>query len=314
MLLSGYFAQKAEFRLSRLIKLYVQVWLYSAVIGFLAYFIGIYPAEEFSFHYVLTLIFPITMGHYWFMSAYVFMYILMPLIGAGLRSMSKKQMQAAIVLLLLFNCILKSVIPARLEMDAQGYDCLWYLCMFVIGLYIGRFGVQVMSAVQGAILYIAGVVLTIGELMLLHLVYIRTGSFEHIMKISIEYNHIFPVLASIGLFIMFTKIKVTSKISTVILKIAPYTLGVYLLHENLAVRYEWQKWLGVEKISSVPGLIGWTVAAVAAVFIIGVAVDFVRAKLTNAAYKLLENFKIYRVLKEKIKSVDELFKVRRQEM
>jgi surface polysaccharide O-acyltransferase-like enzyme len=314
MLLSGYFAKKAEFKLSRLVRLYVQVWLYSVVIGFLAYFIGIYPAEEFSVHYVLTLIFPITMGHYWFMSAYVLMYILIPLLGAGLRSMNRKQMQAAIILLLLFNCILKSVIPARLEMDAQGYDCLWYLCMFVIGLYISRFGAQITRASQGAALYIAGVALTFGELMLLHLVYVRTGSFGHIMKISIEYNHIFPLIASLGLFTMFININLKGKISDIILKLGPYTLGVYLLHENIAVRYEWQKWLGAERINSVTALLLWTAAAVITVFAAGIAIDFVRAKLTSGADKLLEHLKIYRALKEKIKSVDELFKVRRQEM
>jgi peptidoglycan/LPS O-acetylase OafA/YrhL len=223
-------------------------------------------------------------------------------------------MQAAIILLLLFNCILKSVIPARLEMDAQGYDCLWYLCMFVIGLYISRFGAQITRASQGAALYIAGVALTFGELMLLHLVYVRTGSFGHIMKISIEYNHIFPLIASLGLFTMFININLKGKISDIILKLGPYTLGVYLLHENIAVRYEWQKWLGAERINSVTALLLWTAAAVITVFAAGIAIDFVRAKLTSGADKLLEHLKIYRALKEKIKSVDELFKVRRQEM
>jgi surface polysaccharide O-acyltransferase-like enzyme len=186
--------------------------------------------------------------------------------------------------------------------------------MFVIGLYISRFGIKITRASQGAMLYIAGVALTFGELMLLHALYVRTGSLEHIMKISIEYNHIFPVIASLGLFTMFINININGKISNIILKLAPYTLGVYLLHENLAVRYEWQKWLGADRIKSVPGLFLWTAAAVVTVFAAGVTVDFVRAKLTAGLDKILEHLKIYRVLKEKIKSVDELFKVRRQEM
>ena len=38
--------------------------------------------------------------------------------------------------------------------------------------------------------------------MLLHLFYQRTGSLELILKIPYEYNHIFPFLASVGLFFL----------------------------------------------------------------------------------------------------------------
>jgi hypothetical protein len=234
----------------------------------------------------------------------------MPLFGMGLRSMSKKQMQAALILLLLFNCILKSVIPARLEMDGQGYDFMWYLCVFLIGAYIGKYGTWFINVMQGAILYVAGAALTFVELMVLHTVYIRTGSLEHIMKISIEYNHIFPLMASIGLFEIFTNININKyrNFSGFILKIAPYTLGVYLLHENLAVRYEWQKWLGAEKIDSVSGLIAWTVAAVLVVFTAGVLADMLRAWFTAAADKALSHLSLYRKIKDKIKSADMLFR------
>jgi hypothetical protein len=234
----------------------------------------------------------------------------MPLFGMGLRSMSKKQMQAALILLLLFNCILKSIIPARLEMDGQGYDFMWYLCVFLIGAYIGKYGTWFINALQGAILYVAGVVLTFAELMALHTVYIRTGSLEHIMKISIEYNHIFPLMASIGLFEIFTNININKyrNFSGFILKIAPYTLGVYLLHENLAVRYEWQKWLGAEKIDNVPGLIVWTVVAVIVVFTAGILADMLRACFTASADKALSHLSLYRKIKDKIKSADMLFR------
>lgn len=39
--------------------------------------------------------------------------------------------------------------------------------------------------------------------MLLHLFYLKTGSLELILKIPYEYNHIFPFLASLGLFCLF---------------------------------------------------------------------------------------------------------------
>lgn len=112
--------------------------------------------------------------------------------------------------------------------------------------------------------------------MLLHLFYQRTGSLELILKIPYEYNHIFPFLASVGLFCLFLDSDIRGKIGSVAVKIAPYTLGVYLLHENLGVRYAWQKWLGSDRIDGAVSLLLWTVIAVIVVFVLGILVDVIR--------------------------------------
>ena len=72
MMISGYFLCESSFKLSRLLTLWLQLWLYSVGIGVLAAVTGIVPAAEVSTHYYLTLLFPVTMGHYWFLTAYVF--------------------------------------------------------------------------------------------------------------------------------------------------------------------------------------------------------------------------------------------------
>ena len=64
MMISGYFLCESSFKLSRLLTLWVQLWLYSVGIGVLAAVTGIVPAAEVSTHYYLTLLFPVTMGHY----------------------------------------------------------------------------------------------------------------------------------------------------------------------------------------------------------------------------------------------------------
>ena len=85
MLLSGYFLCQADFKLSRLFRLYLQLWMYSAGVGLLAAVTGFVPASEVDTHYYLSLLFPVSMGHYWFMTAYIYLYILLPFIGKTLR-------------------------------------------------------------------------------------------------------------------------------------------------------------------------------------------------------------------------------------
>ena len=91
-------------------------------------------------------------------------------------------------------------------------------------------------------------------------------------------------------------------------RIAPYTLGVYLLHEYLGVRYAWQKWLGVELFDGVLPLLLWTVLVVVVVFVLGILVDFVRKAICDGLHKIFLHIRSYRSLTEKIRDVDTMFK------
>ena len=223
--------------------------------------------------------------------------------------MTKQQFQVALVLLFTTFCLLKSVLPFRLEEDGKGYDCLWYLCAFCAAAYLRRFGIPFLQKKSRALLlYLIGIFGTFGEAMLLHLFYLKTGSLELILKIPYEYNHIFPFLASVGLFCLFLDSRIQGIIGGVAVKIAPYTLGVYLLHENLGVRYAWQAWLGTKVISNVWQLLAWTMLAVIVVFVLGILVDFVRKTICDGLHKTCLHIRPYRRLIEKIQAVDTMFK------
>ncbi len=308
MMISGYFLCTSSFKISRLLQLWLQVWMYSVVVGLIAAFTGILPATEVDTHYYLTLLFPISMGHYWFMTAYVFLYLLLPLIGAGIRKMTKEQMQLTLILLLAVFCLTKTILPVRLEKDGQGVDCLWYVCVFVTAAYIRRFGVKFLESKARALgLYIAACLAIMAEAFVLRAIYLRTGSLERLLKISLEYNHLFPFLASVGLFVFFLKVKASGRIAGFFVKIAPYTLGVYLLHENEGVRYAWENWLFADKVNSVGGLLLGTIVAVACVFACGIIVEWLRTFLLGKAHKMLGKLGWYGRLFDRITAMDQQF-------
>ena len=310
MLISGYFLSASSFKLSRLIGLWLQLWFYSVCFGLAGAIIGLPAETALDTHYFLTLLFPVSMGHYWFITAYIFLYILLPFVGRAVRQMSRQQLQAAIGLLLLVFCLMKSVLPVRLEMDKLGYDCLWYLCVFLTAAYIRRFGIPFLEKEgRGIVLYIVCCLLIFSGTMGLRAVYLRTGNLGLMLKWFYEYNHILPFFASVGLFMAFLKLRVKGGFGTFVTKIAPYTLGVYLLHENLGFRYRWQNWLGAARISSVPELLAGTAAAVVCVFACGILVDMVRNVLTRGLDRLLGGLGFYKVIKNKITKADELLRV-----
>ena len=308
MFISGYFLCTSSFKLSRLLKLWLQVWLYSVGFGLIGMMTGVMTEISVDTHFFLTLLFPVWMEHYWFMTAYIFLYLLLPFIGIALRHMTKQQLRSTVIMLLIVFSVIKSVLPLRLEMDAKGYDCIWYLCVFAVAAYVRRFGIPALEKKgRGILLYVVCVLLIFGGTMALRMVFLKTGSLGRMTGMCMEYNHILPLLAALGLFYAFLKLDFKGKIADVIVKIAPYTLGVYLLHENFGLRYTWQRWFGADKVSGVLSLLLHTILAVVAVFAVGILVDMLRALLMKGIHGVLLRAKGYRRLMDGLKVADDVF-------
>lgn len=319
MLISGYFLCTSSFKVSRLLQLWLQIWFYSMAFGLLGALTGALSGTAFDFHYLLTLLFPITMDHYWFLTAYVFLYLLLPFVGTAVKKMTKQQLQIAIGLLLGAFCAAKSILPVRLETDQKGYDCLWYLCVFLTAAYLRRFGVPFLEKKRrGAMLYAGGCLLIFAGTFLLREVNLRTGRMEMLLKVCLEYNHVLVFLAAVGLFAAFCRLRIQGKPAKIISGIAPYTLGVYLLHENLGLRYSWQNWLGAKTLAAgmaesagdlgaVCGLLLGTGLAAAAVFFCGIVTDMGRKWIFDRLHGILLKIGLYRRLTEKAKRADQMF-------
>lgn len=311
MLLSGYFLCTSSFKLSRLIQLYLQVWFYSAGVGVLCLLTGIFPRAELTVHDLLTMAFPVSMGHYWFITAYVFLYLLLPFLSGTVQRMTREQMRLAIGILLFFFCLLKTVLPVRLEMDGVGYDYIWYLCVFLTAAYIRRFGAAFLKKCNHSfLLYLLGVLGIFGLTMVLRQVYLITGSMGRMITMALEYNHLFPFLASLGLFGVFLHLEIKGITSVIVNKIAPLTLGVYLLHENIGLRYVWQNWLGAVQViaaESVFTLLLCTLGAVALVFTVGILVEWLRSFFMGRAHRLFLKVGLYRRIATAIGRADKIF-------
>ena len=80
---------------------------------------------------------------------------------------------------------------------------------------------------------------------------------------------------------MFINMNISTEgiIAKVIYKVSPYTLGVYLLHEQIDMRYLWPQWLGASAEGNVFLLLIRCLLAVIIVFVIGIVVDIIRSKV-----------------------------------
>lgn len=290
MLISGYFLVESGFKPGRLAELVCQVLFYSLLIPLVLMAVGLLDPGQLTVYRLLQYLFPNQMVHYWFITAYVVMYLFAPVLAAGVKQLSQKQLGATILLLLCFFSVSKSVLPVQLEMDNLGYDGLWFLCVFLVAAYMRLYGIPFLQkGKRAALCYLGCCLLIYGLAMGVRLFYLKTGHLGNFIHAPYDYNHILNLFAAISLFYAFSNWKLSGEglVGRVILRVAPYTLGVYLLHEHIELRNLWPHWLGATLECSPWLLVIRAVGSVILVFVIGILVDMVRGMLFTAGKKLL---------------------------
>ncbi|MDE6675856.1 MAG: acyltransferase, partial [Acetatifactor sp.] len=282
MLISGYFLVESGFKPGRLAELICQVLFYSLLIPLVMMAVGVLKPGQLTIYRLLQYLFPSQMIHYWFITAYIIMYLFAPVLAAGVKQLGRRQLEIILVLLLLFFSVSKSVLPVQLEADNQGYDGLWFLCVFLVAAYMRLYGLDFLRKGKRALLcYLAGCLLIYGLTMGVRLVYLRTGRLGNFIHAPYDYNHLLNLFAAIGLFYAFSNWKLSGEgmAGRIILRIAPCTLGVYLLHEHIELRTLWPLWLGATSECSPLALVIRALGSVLLVFAVGILVDMARGTL-----------------------------------
>lgn len=291
MLISGYFLISSKFKIGRLLEIILQTVFYSAGSFVLFLLLGKVSLEGMNVYNFLDYFLPIHMETYWFISAYVIIYMLLPLITNGVQTMSDRQFQGLILLLLIYECVVKSILPVRMVTDKSGYSFLWYLILFLVGARIRLYGFRIVkTAKRGWFVFLAGTVLILAEIFVLSQIQEKTGRLKEMTTVSLDYNHILVFLAAVGIFAAFLHAKpLGEKFGRVVCLLSPYCLGVYLLQESPVMRYMWQDWFGLREAMEKPVHVFLlrVLGGVVAMFVLGVCVDALRSFLFRGVTKLV---------------------------
>ena len=293
VLITGYFMCNSEFKISRVVKILGQVLWYSILVPIVFILVGAVDISSFGVYEVLQVIFPVHMLQYWFVTGYVVLLLLSPFLNAGIKQLSQKQLLLATALLVAYEALPKSVLPVVFVTDNAGYNVFWLVCMYLIGAYIRKYGIPFFSNFKRSFLsYIVGSLAIFASLIVMRMVYFRLDAFGDNINFGYDYNHILCIFASIALFYTFLHISIPEgKFSKLVVAVAPYTFGVYLLHEHMFIRTEWVKWLNVSSSDSILMLIVNLVWKCLLVLVVGLFADFVRTQIFNLCGKLFRKEK-----------------------
>ena len=297
MLISGYLLVESGFKPGRLIELLCQVLFYTLLIPMILLAAGILEPGYFNVYHLLRDVLPVQMEQYWFVTAYVIMYLFSPVLGAAAKSMSREQLRNTIIGLLLFFSVSKTVLPVELAVDKAGNDGIWFLCVFLIAAYVRLHGIPYFDSGKGVkkglICYSVGVLGIFVLTFFVRFIYMKTGSLDHFIKVGFDYNHVLNLLAAFGLFQAFLHWNISgdSKIAKVICKWAPYSFGVYLCHEQIEIRYLWPEWIGAAGDGNVLVMMIRCIGSVVLVYAVCSVIDMVRAYIFNGIRKIIHKIR-----------------------
>lgn len=289
VLISGYFLVESTFRIKKLFSLIIQVAFYS--LGIYSTLV-IFGLISFSASGYVQAIFPVFGGLYWFVSAYVGMYLLSPFINRFIASIGQKAHLSIITLLVaIFSVwpslllLIKGTTSSKLLLF-DGYNVLWFLVLYCIAAYIRLYYVPThkMSFHLRRYLLSAGVV----SLLFVAIHYIAhripTIRVTTISSDLSDYNSLTALVPAILLFIVFLNLKISNKsIGKIIALLSPLTFGVYLIHDEPHLRKLLWGYLDLPSHIHNPYFPLYCLFIVAAIYVICSLVDWCRAALFRYA-------------------------------
>ena len=305
VLISGYYLSSSKVRLSKVLLLILQVYFYTLLISGAMMIVGAYSVKpDDKLDRMLKYLFPISSEHYWFVTAYVIMYVLAPVMNAAVNTLKRKQLKTVIIGLLTWFCFIKSIVPAKFGTDRMGYDFGWFICLYLIAAYIRKYNVVLFrDAKRSALVYFVSVIVIAAIIFIFYKINFETGKFIYLARdIPYHYNFFFALTGALGLFSVFRFMRLKENLFAEVIRIiAPYTLGVYLLHMHFEIADRWVEWIeqiiGETPLDNVLTFFIHLVISVLMVFFAGIFVDWIRKYIFNFIGRVLGDTGLFRLIK-----------------
>ncbi len=287
VLISGYYGANSSFKPAKILAFWCRVLFYALLIPVVLFFCGVnIVANDMGIYGLVQYVLPISSEHYWFASSYLYLLLFIPLLNKALKEMTAKLSASVIIGLLILFCGVKSIVPIPLALDRYGYDLSWFICVYLVGLWLGLYGGKVADWFRrhgGKVYLISGLGIFAMTLGLWGMISKAEG-FAYYFTVPFHYNFVLCLTGAIGLFYVFSKINLKEgKMAELFRCLGKYAFGVYLLHEHIDIRHLWYPAL----TNSIKTLFGDGMAmffpellfCVIIIFVSGIFIDFLREKL-----------------------------------
>ena len=233
-LLSGYLnISKEKNKYSRFVQLIMILIYYCLLIPSIFYLFNIDNIRDSGYKELLFNYFPILIGRYWYITFYLFLFMLIPYINKFCKMLDRKSFKKFLVILF----VLLSVIPSLLFRDIfgilSGYSPFWLIYCYMVGAYIKLYNVKIKNNIKYFILLFVSCFLL--NSLIRNVEYLWFNNISH-GDSFINYISPFTFSMSILLLLFFKEIDIkNSIIRKVIIYYSGTSFSVYIIHCNRVI-------------------------------------------------------------------------------
>ncbi len=228
-----------------------------------------------------SMLLPITGGRYWYMSCYFCLFLLIPVLNAGIEKLSRAEMRNLLASLFLLICVFGSLNTSRKDPFCMnyGFSTAWLCILYLAGAFCSKYQIHTRIRPWQALLGIAVCVLgtVLFKSWMDHNRWRLSYTLDWMLmsNVSITYT-----LTGFFMLNLFARVRPGETARRIIALLSPLSLGVYLIHVHPLVwsqfitsRFAWlagSHWL----------LMPLQAAAIAlCIFAVCLGIDWIRAFL-----------------------------------
>lgn len=288
VLLSSYFLVASRFNVRKAISFSMHVLFYSLIIMLITCTAGIVQPTA---NVIIKSIAPMSTGCYWFPTSYLGLLLLSPFLNAGIKAMTKRQMQFCICCLLTIFSIVPGFALINSVWQIRTGHCLqWFIVIYFIGAYIRLYVYDIKGSVRiplpkGMFFFLFYLACPLFDVFLRSIVPDAVWQVFHNRTFSYDLlygdNSIIITLSAIALFMFFLTMDIKNRfLIKFIEKVAPFVFGVYLIHEWPFLRdYLWTDIFSPKSYANSILLFPYILYVVTAIFTAGLAMEYVRSRI-----------------------------------
>ena len=239
--------------------------------------------------------FPVVYKRYWYFTAYFGMYLLLPIINKGISILTKFEFTLVVISTIGILVIWKDIKNPNNDVFKlhYGMTVLWILIIYILGAYIGKYGVIFSGKKRCAFCFICLIIYLFSCFLFYKVyhneLYLGNGYYQKnivtLLKqlLTDNYNGLSKTLNSVIVILFFMQIQYNKYIAQVISFLAPQAFGVYLIHENNIIKKNILKYIFDKdpyNISLISTIILVLLKALK-IFIICIIIDYFRNLLFN---------------------------------
>ena len=277
-LISGYVGIHSKYRYHNIILLWLRVLFYTAGITLI---FAVFVPGSVSLRDWVRAFLPTLSGYYWYFTAYFALFMFLPLLNPAINRLSQKQLGAVVVSLTVTFSFLQTL-PGK-DVFGVSSNAWWLMILYVIGGYIGKYGLFKTCGSGKLFLGYTGMIL----IMWLSKLVAEAGFIPALSFLGgnylIYHTSPFMLFAGIFLLLLFERLHTPRPVNGIIKLFAPAAFSVYVIHGQPQIwNYLLEQNFARFASLSVPLEVMCVLLTAVAVYIVCSLIDLIRENLFKA--------------------------------